>query len=203
MPIKAACKFLEKTYSLTLSDSNEHSVTVERGVTERAKNPQRQKETFISQISKMGDSIFFLESVDCQGETIPFVPVSEINSLRREACEMLRAKIIEATEKQRIAPLSKNNVQFPISEPIDFRLNVANQKAVDFFRRHGVEVTQRAFECEHRKDVPLMTTKYCIRYQLGACRKGHAEPLELSDKSHRFRVEFNCDKCEMNIFAIE
>lgn len=203
LPIKAACKFLEKTYSLTLSDLNGHSVTVERGITERAKNPQRQKETFLSQISKMGDSIFYLESIDCQGEAIPFVPISEINSLRRDACEKLRAKIIVDAESQHITSLSKNNVQFPLSEPTDFRLNVANQKAVEFFRRHGVEITQRAFECEHRKNVPLMTTKYCIRYQLGACKKGHAEPLELSDKSHRFRVEFNCDKCEMNIFAIE
>lgn len=202
LPVHAVCTFNGISYSLTLSDKDGHSIQVERKTTEIAKNPQRQKETFISQISKMGDSMFCLESIDCQGETIPFVPVAEINSLRREACDLLRTKIMDSVETRLIASLQQNTVPYPTNEPHDFRLNVANRKTAEFFRRHGVEISQRAFECEHRDNVPLMTTKYCIRYQLGQCKKGNAEPIYLSDKSHSFRVEFDCKKCEMNIFSM-
>lgn len=206
LPIRAVCGFNGLSYSLTLSDADGHSVSLERTATEIAKNPQRQKETFVSQISKMGDSMFCLESIDCQGENVPFVTVSDINSLRREACELLRTKLIKSVETMCISSLptafpQKNSIQYPLSEPLDFRLNVANKQAEAFFHRHGVEILQPAFECQHRGNVPLMTTKYCIRYQLGACRKGNAEPLYLSDKSHSFRVEFDCGKCEMNIFS--
>lgn len=205
LPVQAVCAFDGLSYSLSLSDADGHSVTVERTATEIAKNPQRQKETFISQISKLGDSMFCLESIDCQGTSIPFVAVSDINALRRKACELLRTKIIESVETMGTSSsfLQKNNVQYPLSEPLDFRLNVANQKAADFFHRHGIEVSQRAFECGHLKNVPLMTTKYCIRYQLGNCKKRNAEPIELFDRTHKFRVEFDCEKCEMNIFSME
>ena len=204
LPVRAVCTFDGLSYSLMLSDEYGHSVLVDRKATEISKNPHRQKETFVSQISKMGDSMFRLESTDCQGETIPFVPVSEINSLRREACELLQSTIVETmcTSSLHGASLQPNETQYPLSEPRDFRLNVANQKAVEFFHRHGVEISQQAFECQHRENVQLMTTKYCIRYQLGACKKGNAEPLFLSDKSHSFRVEFDCDKCEMNVFSM-
>lgn len=204
LPIRALCVFNGLSYSLSLTDADNQSVKVERIATERAKNPQRQKESFMSQISKMGDSMFLLEKVDVQGDDVPFVPMSDINSLRREACDLLQKKIIQTMESTAGgAVVQPNDVQYPRTEPLDFRLNVANSKAVSFFRRHGVEVDEEAFELKHRKDVPVMTTKYCIRYQLGACRKGSAEPLYLSDKSHSFRVEFDCSKCEMNIFPIE
>jgi putative protease len=152
----------------------------------------------------MGDSIFLFSGLEFEGTNVPFIPIADINSLRRETCELLQSTIVETmcTSPLRGASLQHKTIPYPLNEPHDFLLNVANQKAVEFFHQHGVEVSQRAFECQHRENVPLMTTKYCIRYQLGACKKGNAEPLFLSDKSHSFRVEFDCDKCEMNIFSL-
>lgn len=204
IPVEATFVADDKTYSLMLSDSMNHTVTVERPYLEVAKNPQRQKETIIAQISKMGDTIFLFTGLKIKVKDFPFIPVSEINELRREACESLKKTILEQYESTMPAlNLTQNNVQYPLSEPNDYRLNVANEKSKQFFQRHGVKVNQPAFEIQHQLNVPLMTTKYCIRYQMHACKKGNAEPLFLSDKSHNFRVEFNCEKCEMNIYSVE
>ncbi|MBO7054273.1 MAG: U32 family peptidase [Bacteroidales bacterium] len=202
LPVKAVFRSNELHYSLTLSDAAGNTATIEKTALEIAKNQNKQRETITSQVAKMGDSIFLFSGLEFEGTNVPFIPIADINSLRRETCDLLRTKIIESVETLRATSLQQTTAQYPMTEPHDFRLNVANQKAVEFFHQHGVEVSQRAFECQHRENVPLMTTKYCIRYQLGACKKGNAEPLFLSDKSHSFRVEFDCDKCEMNIFSL-
>ena len=202
MPVSAVFRSYGLNYSLTLSDAEGNRATMERIALEIAKNQLKQRETIAAQVAKMGDSMFLFSGLEFEGTELPFISIADINSLRRETCELLRTKIIESVETQNIASLQPNETQYPLSEPTDFRLNVANQKTMDFFHRHGIEISQRAFECEHRNNVPLMTTKYCIRYQLGRCQKGSAEPIFLSDKSHSFRVEFDCDKCEMNIFKV-
>ena len=201
LPVSAVFHSNGLHYSLTLSDAEGNTATIEKTALETAKNQNKQRETITNQIAKMGDSMFLFSGLEFSGSDVPFISIADINSLRRETCELLRTKIIESVETLRATSLQQNTVQYPMTEPLDFRLNVANQKSVEFFHRHGVDVSQRAFELEHRQNVPLMTTKYCIRYQLGACKKGNAEPLFLSDKSHSFRVEFDCEKCEMNIFS--
>ena len=201
LPVSAVFHSNGLHYSLTLSDAEGNTATIEKTALETAKNQNKQRETITNQIAKMGDSMFLFSGLEFSGSDVPFISIADINSLRRETCDLLRTKIIESVETRHGTSLQHNTVVYPTNEPHDFRLNVANQKSVEFFHRHGVDVSQRAFELEHRQNVPLMTTKYCIRYQLGACKKGKAEPLFLSDKSHSFRVEFDCEKCEMNIFS--
>ena len=199
LPIVAHFKTNENSYSLTFETEDGTSANVEQNFVEIAKNQQKQKDVIASQIAKLGDTNFVLSDIQFVGEEVPFVPVSEINEQRRKVSEELTKKLSSIKSQERL--LVKNYEPYPMTEPLDFRLNVANEKAKQFFARHGVEVQQIAFEREHRLHVPLMTTKYCIRYQLHVCQKGHAEPLYLSDKTHKFRVEFDCDKCEMNIFS--
>jgi len=57
---------------------------------------------------------------------------------------------------------------------------------------------------------PLMQCRYCLRHELGYCvRYGGQRPtwreplfLRLGD-GRRFRLEFDCSKCQMNVFADE
>ena len=80
------------------------------------------------------------------------------------------------------------------------------QKAVAFYRRHGVEEIAPAAESglDMRGEV-VMRTRYCIKHQLGLCdgkrRSGELrEPLYLVDPDgHRYRLRFNCDECEMEV----
>ena len=55
----------------------------------------------------------------------------------------------------------------------------------------------------------LMQCRHCIRYSLGYCvKRGGKKPqwkeplyLELGD-GRRFRLEFNCAECQMNVYGI-
>lgn len=55
-----------------------------------------------------------------------------------------------------------------------------------------------------------MTTRYCIRRELGVClcdrnvdprrRDRFAGPLTISTGPHTFRLDFDCKNCEMNLY---
>lgn len=66
-----------------------------------------------------------------------------------------------------------------------------------------------AFELDAYQNNPLiMQCRHCIRYSLGYCvKRGGEVPswheplrLELSD-GRRFRLEFKCSECQMNVYA--
>jgi hypothetical protein len=50
----------------------------------------------------------------------------------------------------------------------------------------------------------VMTTKYCLRQELGLCRRDGSEPAEpliLEDEDDRqFELRFRCGPCGMEIF---
>ena len=57
-----------------------------------------------------------------------------------------------------------------------------------------------------------MTTKYCLRYELGCCLKGknknesqvaidNTDKLILGNNGRYFRLEFDCSACLMRIYA--
>jgi len=50
----------------------------------------------------------------------------------------------------------------------------------------------------------LMHTRYCLLYELGRCRKMQKNkdlefPLFLVNDKHRFRLEFDCQRCFMKV----
>ena len=46
-----------------------------------------------------------------------------------------------------------------------------------------------------------MTTRYCIREQLGLCGADVAEPLALiDDEGRRLELKFDCDHCAMDVY---
>jgi putative protease len=50
-----------------------------------------------------------------------------------------------------------------------------------------------------------MTTRYCVRNQLGLCLKDHKikhhlkQPLRITDGPHPYRLEFDCRQCRMSV----
>jgi putative protease len=72
-----------------------------------------------------------------------------------------------------------------------------------------VEEVAPAFELKPEKEVPLMITKHCIRFGLGQCPVHQnpatelREPLFIINNNYRFRLAFNCKRCEMEIFAAD
>ena len=83
-----------------------------------------------------------------------------------------------------------NNAPYPVKE-LSFEGNVLNQKAAEFYHRHGVEIIKDAAEASHsmvgRK---IMTTKHCLRYEFNACPRQKdylqiIEPWKLIDENGR------------------
>jgi 23S rRNA 5-hydroxycytidine C2501 synthase len=88
---------------------------------------------------------------------------------------------------------------------------VFNQKARDFYAKHGVKVIDAAYESqEELGEVSLMITKHCVRFSLSLCPKQakgvtgvqgtvKAEPMQLINGKEKLTLRFDCKPCEMHV----
>ena len=193
-------------YNFTMSDIYGNEVTIERTIKKEVANkPEKISETLLANTQKLGDTIFTSNSITLNFNQIFFIPISEINEARRLACEALLQKRVKSYIRNEKV-ITKNTNVYPAKEPIDYRLNITNTKAGEFYKRHGITNIEQGYEIRKKQNAPLMTTKYCIRYQLDSCPLQNkaiskAEPIVISDNANSYRVEFDCAKCEMNIYA--
>lgn len=183
------------TDELTLVDEDGIKVSIPITGGEAAKNPEKMKETFVKQFSKTGESDFYIEDIKIASE-LPFMPVSRINELRRSAFDKLMQKRLDEYKREG----HKNHVYCPYyKSQIDYRGNVHNLSAKDFYKKCGAEVCEMSLETELPKHpVELMRTKHCIKYALGMCKS--PEKLVLRDEYGKvYPLKFDCKKCEMSV----
>ena len=183
------------TDELTLVDEDGIKVSIPITGGEAAKNPEKMKETFVKQFSKTGESDFYIEDIKIASE-LPFMPVSRINELRRSAFDKLMQKRLDEYKREE----QKNLVYCPYyKSQIDYRGNVHNLSAKDFYKKCGAEVCEMSLETELPKHpVELMRTKHCIKYALGMCKS--PEKLVLRDEYGKvYPLKFDCKKCEMSV----
>ena len=177
---------------LTLVDEDGVSVLLPI-VGEVAKNPQKMQETFVKQISKTGESDFYIEDVKIASE-LPFMPVSSINQLRRDAFEELMKKRLFEYKRQ---TQKKMNYTPYYKQELDYRANVYNKEAEEFYNLCGAKVREPALEKRMpERSVELMRTKHCIKYALNMCKS----PLKLRLRDEFGKVYplvFDCKACEM------
>ncbi len=166
-----------------------------------ANNPERALEQIQSQISKLGGTIFHAENVYIDLKSDWFFRAKDLNALRRELIEIHieeRLKHFKAKERQ-IVP---TEIPFPKAE-LNFTANIVNEKAREFYQRHGVKQSDWGFERQSNiKDAELMRTKHCLLYMNNQCLKEHPEarqllPLTLYNNKDQYRLEFDCKNCEM------
>lgn len=179
---------------------------------EEARDAERNCQQIIKQLSRMGDTPFVV--TECSDVTNGrwFLPTSVLNKLRRDA--------VDALTKHRIKhfhPKDKPYVATDISEwkqKLDYRANIVNSRSEQFYKRHGACEIERGLEQTLDYDgKALMTTKYCLRYELGCCLKGGGgggeknpfgiaptDKLVLHNNGRRFRLEFDCGECLMRIY---
>ena len=177
---------------LSLTDENNISITLPLEG-EPAKNPEKMKETFVKQFSKTGESDFYIEDIKIVAE-LPFMPVSAINQLRRQAFEQL----IQERLKQ-----YKRDIQKPLNytpyykKEVDYRANVFNNEAKEFYSKCGCNILEPAMEeklPEH--PIELMRTKHCIKYALNMCKSPQKLVLE-DEHGKTYPLIFDCKNCEM------
>ncbi|QXP17653.1 U32 family peptidase [Shewanella algae] len=187
--------------ALTAADRHGHQATVTADFEkQQAKDIGRNRESLGKHLAKLGNTDFRLGQVYLDDAEAVFVPASIINGLRRDAIVALDEARIQGY--QRPTPwVRDDSARFP-QRSLTYLGNVANQKAKDFYTRHGVVSIRDAYEVRPVKgDAPLMITKHCIRYSYNMCPKEvpgiKAEPLEMELGGKQFKLVFDCHKCEM------
>lgn len=199
--------------ALTLNDKQRGCrVTVPvTGEFDTARTPQLDARRRI--LEKTGDTIYTVTEVEDRVDESVFIPASVLADLRRRAVEALDHNAA-ATYPIR---LRKKDIGRDVSFPkthLDMHDNVANMLSEQFYNRHNATVLQSALEVapasEREGEVQVMTSRYCLRRELGACLKTPAgnsikEPLTLvpADGNTRpLRLRFDCAACRMNVFAL-
>jgi len=166
-----------------------------------AKNKIQAEETVRRQFTKLGDSNFVCEEMDVVWSQPYFLPVSLCNEMRREGIHLLEQERLKLYIKQR-SSIQPNNEPYP-EKQLDYSANIANRKAEAFYCRHGVIKIEKAFELQKEtQGKTVMTMKHCLRFQYGLCtgkNLSNAEPLFMQDAKNRYRLEFDCDVCQMRV----
>ncbi len=192
---------IEDGFRVTAVDADGVTASITRQIEKNpAQTPDAALASIRKQMTKSGGTEFVCTAVNIDWTQPYFLPVSQLNALRREVL----ARLSDMRQQQR--PVLRRHIQ-PNSAPypekhIDYRANVVNSRAGAFYQRHGVECIEAGAEQGrdfHEQQV--MTTKHCVRYQLGECRPQHATPWYLvDDEGREFTLRFACDVCEMEIW---
>ena len=207
-------------------DGRKVEFEVEAG-NQEANNVERMEAMFKSQIEKAsGIYSFTLSGLDSSGSDgkLPFMPASAINWIRREIAQRLDQSSCEdrpfASLRVTGDAMGKGDV---MPETIDYKSNISNNIAREALRRLGAKDIEDAFEMTHRDGAELMRTKYCVRHELGLCPKDSSAsglrmtdgtsgdkmtgdgnrvtpgPLYLVNNGKRYRLGFDCARCEMTV----
>ena len=215
--IKASAEGLHieaKTCDEKLHINLQKDISLEKAQKSQVDNIKRQ-------ISKFGNTIFTVEDVIVEPTDFPwFIPNSILAEIRRQAADELMGRLSEMSENQKDTKTKDQEQQLPDNGKVSFHsissyqhpymYNIANRLAHSFYEQEGMSDITPAFEIRKPSSPLVMQCRYCLRHELGQCKKSHKqsgllkEPLHLRLADGRtFRLEFDCKKCQMNIYADE
>jgi collagenase-like PrtC family protease len=170
---------------------------------EQSRDPDRMRDILIKQLKKSGNTDYIVRSVILNLGQIPHIPVAAINDIRRRAFDAHR----ENRLRQHVIP-----AKLPVDASLPWPKGLAappdqtNAHARAFYARHGLELSATG-ESHLQNATTLMTSKYCIKAQLGLCPTSGArgpfpaEPLTIADNTGTYTLAFDCRTCEMRVLT--
>ena len=171
---------------------------------QQAEKPQR--ENIIRQLSRMGGTPYECSEVVMADDFHYFIPSSLLSELRRMWVNAV-SQASHDVDGEAAAPRRVEPAAVPSYAPT-YLYNIANDEARAFYASQGKTEVSPAFELKQPRQALLMQCRHCLRYSLGYCVKhGGEKPrwreplvLRLGD-GRRFRLEFDCKHCQMNVYA--
>ena len=162
-------------------------------------------ENIVRQMSKLGDTIYTCSAVDIPSDFNYFIPNSVLSDMRRSLVE----KLVSQRDGSFVTPASDVTKEPSLCDtptyPYPYLYNVSNRIARQFYGHDFLS----AYELKGGEG-PIMQCRHCIRYSLGYCvrhggkRPSWKEPLSLVlGDGRRFRLEFDCNRCQMNVYVSE
>mgnify|MGYP006176337965 FL=1 len=202
-----------KGLQLSLTDEDGIATTTQLEMNlEMAKQADTAVESIKTHLAKLGGTDYSALGLNVHLSQPWFVPASALNGMRREAIEALNAARVAAWQR----PARKEPVQPYVDYPeksLSFLANVYNDKAREFYKKHGVQMIAAAYEAhEEAGEVPVMITKHCLRFSFNLCPKQakgvkgvqgqvKAEPMVLVNGDQKYTLKFDCKPCEMHIMG--
>ena len=185
--------------NLKAVDENNNCAIVHIVEREKANNADKNSENFIKSLNKTGESDFYIKNIDIKSD-IPFIPISVANEYRRKLLAMLMEERIKNYPKLVQKPLKYADYY---EDEIDYRGNVYNKVAEDFYNHCSVNVKEYAPEFNKPPYVfELMRTKHCIKYALSMC-KSPTKLYLVDDRDVKYPLFFDCKNCEMVVLSGE
>ncbi|CAD0001056.1 peptidase U32 family protein [Flavobacterium chungangense] len=190
----------------TDEDGNVSTVKLEHSK-EQTKTGESIEENIKVQLAKTGFTPYSADEINVMFSQNWFLPISKINEMRRNVFDQL-SEIRLANYVREEHQLVKTSHPYPETK-LDFMYNVSNKTARKFYERHGVTEIEKAFELQWDPGKSrVMTTKYCIKYELKKCPIHQKdivgvkvkEPLVLKQGELEYKLKFNCKPCEMEIW---
>ena len=198
-------------FALQLTDEDGYTASAALACNkELAKDAGRNDASLREHLSKFGATVFEVLNLQINLSQAWFVPASSLNALRRDAVAALEQTRFDAYERPSRAAAVEPPVSYP-EDSLTYLANVFNQKAHDFYAKHGVKVIEAAYEShEELGEASLMITKHCVRFSMSLCPKQakgvtgvqgtvKAEPLMLINGSEKLTLRFDCKPCEMHV----
>lgn len=200
-------------FTLTAADemgnTGSASVTCEKSM---ARDEEKAREQIGKQLAKLGDTPFSMKAYhtlfsETSNNDVYFIAAATINELRRVSTKQLeeaRRKAFwpsDCKTEANEAPYFETN--------LDYRANVVNSLSRRFYERHGASIQEEGLEVSKSyENKALMTTKYCIRYELKQCLQHKANKevdadyrgnLYLRNNKNYFLLQFDCKNCMMKV----
>lgn len=132
-----------------------------------------------------------------------FVAKSVLTSLRRNLVAALD-HAVAATHRYGYRRPESPDATAP--ERLTYHDNVANHLARELYTSHGATEIEPALELRDSiaEGTRVMTTRYCLRRELGACLRTPAgsrlpQPLFIRSGPIRLALNFDCKNCEMHV----
>ncbi len=195
----------ESLIELQYSDAQGNIASVNReGSFEQPRNTAKMAEVIETQLKKSGDTIFVVNDIKIEGEIL-FIASSLLSDMRREALSALHALRLE--RYSRPALFSERAEAQVVEESLSAEYNITNSVAEKFYLDHGAkDVTPGHDLTAHFSEERVMQSSYCIRREIGECLKEGSKlrgPLYIERGANRYRLDFDCKICRMNLICIE
>ena len=211
--LDAALYETQDGFALTLTDEQGFSATAQITAEKQPANDVQKAETSLrDNLAKLGNTDFVARDISLELTRFWFLPASTINQLRRDAIAQLIEVRTLGYERPALRAAAEPPAIYP-QDTLSYLANVYNQKARDFYHKHGVKLIASAYEANEELDeVPVMITKHCLRFSHGLCPKEAkgvigvqgtvtAEPMTLISGNDRYTLKFDCKPCEMHVMG--
>lgn len=173
-----------------------------------ANKPEQALDTLRDLLGQLGTTEYHATDIQLDAPQAFFIPNSQLKALRREVIEALTAARVAAHPRGGRKAETAPPPVYPDAH-LSFLANVYNQKARDFYHRHGVKLIDAAFEAhEETGEVPVMITKHCLRFSFNLCPKQakgvtgvktKVAPMQLIHGDEVLTLKFDCKPCEMHV----